>query len=96
LNPGVSGAAPLPYWRLSFWYFSYFAFIGAFSPYFSLYLQDLGHSAWDISILLSLMQTMRLAAPNLWGWLADRYGSKAIMVRGSALCSLVRCAGLWL
>lgn len=96
LNPGVSGAAPLPYWRLSFWYFSYFAFIGAFSPYFSLYLQDLGHSAWDISILLSLMQTMRLAAPNLWGWLADRYGSKAIMVRGSALCSLVAFAGLWL
>ncbi|MBI5921478.1 MAG: MFS transporter [Betaproteobacteria bacterium] len=86
----------LPYWRLSFWYFSYFAFIGAFSPYFSLYLQHLGHSAWDISILLSLMQVMRLAAPNLWGWLADRYGSKTRMVCGSAACSLVAFCGLWL
>ncbi|MCX7170145.1 MAG: MFS transporter [Proteobacteria bacterium] len=78
-----------PYWRLSAWYFSYFAFIGAFSPYFSLYLQGLGHSAWDISILLSLMQVMRLAAPNLWGWLADRCGSKTSMVRISAAGSLI-------
>ena len=63
-----------PYWRLSAWYFCYFAFVGVFSPYFGLYLQGLGHSAWDISVLLSLMQVMRLLAPNLWGWLADRDG----------------------
>lgn len=78
----------VPYWRLSAYYFFYFAFIGAFSPYFSLYLKSLDFSAWDIGVLLSLMQVMRLLAPNLWGWLADRLGSKMPIVRAAALMSI--------
>ncbi|MBM3390793.1 MAG: MFS transporter [Betaproteobacteria bacterium] len=79
----------VPYWRLSAYYFFYFAFIGAFSPYFTLYLQSLRFSAWDIGVLMSLMQVMRLLAPNLWGWLADRIGAKTPIVRGAALMSLL-------
>lgn len=78
----------VPYWRLSAYYFFYFAFIGAFSPYFTLYLQSLQFPAWDIGVLMSLMQVMRLLAPNLWGWLADRLGAKTPIVRGAALMSL--------
>lgn len=78
----------LPYWRLSAYYFFYFAFIGAFSPYFSLYLKSLEFSAWDIGVLMSLMQVMRLLAPNLWGWLADRLGAKTPIVRGAAAMSI--------
>jgi PPP family 3-phenylpropionic acid transporter len=78
----------LPYWRLSGYYFFYFAFIGAFSPYFTLYLQSLAFSATDIAILMSLMQVMRIVAPNLWGWLAERLGVRAPIVRGAALASL--------
>ncbi len=77
-----------PYWRLSAWYFFYFAFIGAFAPYFTLYLHSLGQSAFAIGVLMSLMQVMRLVAPNLWGWLADRLGHKVAIVRLSALLSL--------
>jgi PPP family 3-phenylpropionic acid transporter len=77
-----------PYWRLSAWYFFYFAFIGAFAPYFTLYLQSLGQSAFAIGVLMSLMQVMRVLAPNLWGWLADRLGHKVAIVRLSALLSL--------
>lgn len=86
----------MPYWRLSAWYFSYFAFIGAFSPYFALYLLSLGHSAWQISILLSLMQLMRLVAPNLWGYLAERTGSMTPVVRATALLCLLAFATLFL
>mgnify|MGYP000166749854 CR=1 FL=1 len=32
----------IPYWRLSGYYFFYFAFVGAFSPYFGLYLLAMG------------------------------------------------------
>lgn len=78
----------VPYLRLSAYYFFYFAFIGAFSPYFTLYLKSLQFSAWDIGVLMSLMQVMRLLAPNLWGWLADRLGAKTPIVRGAALMSL--------
>ena len=61
----------LPYWRLSGYYFFYFAFNGAFMPYFGLYLLSLGFSAWDIGLLMSMMQVMRLIGPSLWGGLAD-------------------------
>ena len=82
----------LPYWRLSGYYFFYFAFIGAFSPYFGLYLQSLGFSAWDIGLLMSQMQLMRLFAPYLWGALADRLGRRLAVVRLAGILSLLGCA----
>ncbi len=85
----------LPYWRLSAWYFYYFAFIGAFSPYFGLYLQSLKFSAWDISVLLSLVQVMRLIAPNLWSALAERFGRKITLVRWTAAMGVVVFAGFF-
>ena len=41
-----------PLGRLGVWYFFYFAFVGAFAPYFTLYLQDVGLSAWEIGVLI--------------------------------------------
>jgi len=78
----------LPYWRLSGYYFFYFAFIGAFSPYFGLYLESLSFSAWDIGLLMSQMQLMRVCAPYLWGALADRLRRRIAVVRLAALLSL--------
>ncbi|NTV11526.1 MAG: MFS transporter, partial [Zoogloea sp.] len=78
----------IPYWRLSGYYFFYFAFVGAFSPYFSLYLQSIGISAAQIAALMSLMSLMRILAPNLWGWLADRLGARAPIIRLSGLLSI--------
>ncbi|MEF8721718.1 MFS transporter [Candidatus Accumulibacter phosphatis] len=79
----------LPYWRLSGYYFFYFAFIGAFSPYFGLYLKSLSFSAWDIGLLMSQMQLMRLFAPYLWGALADRLGQRVAIVRLAGVLSLI-------
>lgn len=80
---------PLPYWRLSGYYFFYFAFVGAFSPYFGLYLQSLSFSAWDIGLLMSQMQLMRLLGPNVWGWLADRGTKRIPIVRLAGAVSLL-------
>ena len=71
----------VPYWRLSAYYFAYFAFLGVFSPYFALYLRDLGLSAWDIGLLMSQMQLMRLFGPYCWEELADRLGRRLGIVR---------------
>ena len=79
----------LPYWRLSGYYFFYFAFNGAFLPFFGLYLQSIHFSAWDIGLLMSLMQVMRLFGPSLWGWLADRSQRRAPIVRLAGLLSLL-------
>ncbi|MBS0354197.1 MAG: MFS transporter [Proteobacteria bacterium] len=86
----------IPYWRLSGYYFFYFAFVGAFSPYFGLYLQSVGSSAAEIAVLMSLMSVMRTLAPTLWGWLADRFGTRAPIVRLSAVLSVLGFSGFLL
>jgi PPP family 3-phenylpropionic acid transporter len=87
---------PLPYWRLSLYYFFYFAFIGVFSPYFTLYLQGISLSAADIALLMSQMQLMRLLAPTFWGWLADKRGRQVDIIRLSAVCACVGFTGFFL
>lgn len=79
----------IPYWRLSGFYFFYFAFIGIFLPYFGLYLKSLSFTAWDISVLMSQMQLMRLFGPYLWGTLADRIGQWVPIVRLACLLALL-------
>ena len=71
----------VPYWRLSGFYFAYFAYVGAFSPYFSLYLQHLGLGAFAISVLLALQQMMRMLGPNFWGRMADAGGARLALLR---------------
>jgi PPP family 3-phenylpropionic acid transporter len=85
----------LPYWRLSAYYFFYFAFIGAFWPYFSLYLKSLDFSAWDIGVLMSLLQVMRVVAPNVWGWLAERLGARMPIVRFASAASVAGFLGFF-
>jgi PPP family 3-phenylpropionic acid transporter len=84
-----------PYWRLSAYYFAYFAFLGVFTPYFTLYLQSLAFSAWDIGLLMSQMQLMRLVGPYFWGGLADRLGQRLQIVRLTGLVALLVFAALF-
>jgi PPP family 3-phenylpropionic acid transporter len=85
---------PIPYWRLSAVYFFYFVFVGAFSPFFSLYLQALEFSAADIGLLLSLTQFTRVFGPGLWGAVADRMGRRIRAVRTCAAMAVVLSTGL--
>ena len=89
------GLKPLPYWPLSGFYFSYFSFLGAFTPYWSLYLKSLDFSALQIGILMSVLQVMRIFAPNLWGWQADRSGKRLAVVRIAAFMSVVAYVGVF-
>ena len=94
--PFLFSGPGLPYWRLSGYYFFYFAFIGAFSPYFGLYLQSLSLSAWDIGLLMSQMQLMRLFGPYVWGTLADRASRRVPIVRLAAIASLIGFSAFFL
>lgn len=78
--------------RLAFWYFCYFAFVGAFAPYFALYLAELGQSAWQIAVLMTTPQVMRLVAPTFWGWLGERHRRPTRLVIGSAFSTLAAFA----
>ena len=85
----------VPYWRLSAFYFAYFAQVGAAAPYFSLYLVSLGLSAAQIGVLLSLGQLMRVVGPNFWGWIADRSGQRVRMIGITLACGSVCFAGFF-
>ena len=64
--------AKAPAFRLSSFYFAYYAALGAFNPYWSLYLKEHGQDAAAISILMSLWYATRILAPSIWGSLSAR------------------------
>jgi PPP family 3-phenylpropionic acid transporter len=74
-------------------YFWYFAFVGLFAPYFGLFLQSLGQGAFEIGVLLSLMQVARVLAPHGWAVLADRLGHRVRLLRLTLAMSAVCAAG---
>lgn len=86
----------LPYWRLSGFYFAYFGFVGAFTPFWTLYLKSLSFSAFQIAILMSLFQVARSFSPSLWGWVADRRGHRVPIIQWLAGASLVAYLGVFL
>ncbi len=69
------------HFNLSRFYFIYYFFVGAFVPYWGLYLQSEQFSAADIGILMSLFQISRIFAPNFWGWLADHTAKRTIWIK---------------
>jgi PPP family 3-phenylpropionic acid transporter len=84
--------SPLPYWRLSGFYFFYFALLGSTAPFLALYFDHLGFSAARIGELVAIPMVMRCLAPNLWGWLGDVTGRRLLIVRIGALCTLASFA----
>jgi PPP family 3-phenylpropionic acid transporter len=85
----------LPYWRLSGFYFFHFAFIGAFSPYWGLYLKSLSFNAFQIGVLMSLLHVTRIFAPTVWGLLADHTGKRMLIVQLAAITGLVSYCGVF-
>jgi len=83
------------YWRLSGFYFFYFAALGALVPYWGLYLKALGFSAVDIGELVAIIMATKVIAPNVWGWIADHTGRKMTIIRAASLSAAVAFAGVF-
>lgn len=86
----------VPYWRLSGFYFFYFAVLGALVPYWSLYLKGLGFTAVQIGLLAAIIQSTKMIVPNFWAWLADRSGQQVPIIRAGSLMATVFFCGLFL
>ncbi len=85
----------MPYWRLSGFYFFYFATLGALIPYWGLYLQSLGFSAAAIGSMIAVIMATKIVSPNIWGWVADHTGKRMMVVRLGGLLSLLAFAGVF-
>lgn len=66
--------------RLAAFYFTFFAYGGAYVAYFPLYLASRGLSPVEIAWVLALPPLARIFAPAAWGWLADRTGAHRAIV----------------
>ena len=86
----------VPYWRLSSFYFFYFALLGCISPYWGLFLDGRGYSAQEIGELMALFGLVRIIAPNIWGALGDYSGRRMALLRlGCAMCALIFINIFW-
>ena len=83
------------HWRIAGFYFFYYAFVGMFAPYWSLYLKSIDFDAIDIAILMSIQPVMRMVAPNIWGWLADHSGKRLLVVQVAASLSALFYLGVF-
>ena len=79
----------MPYWRLSNFYFFYFAVLGTLVPYWGLYLQSLGYDALAIGQLVAIPMATKIIAPNVWGWIGDHYGHRMKIVRIASFASML-------
>ncbi len=85
----------VPYWRLSGFYFFYFASLGAFLPYWGLYLQAEGFNARAIGELMAIIMATKIVAPYLWGWIADHTGRGMLIIRLAAVACVITYAGVF-
>jgi len=85
----------MPYWRLSSFYFFYFASIGALIPFWGLYLKDRGFAPLAIGELMAVLMATKIIAPNLWGWIADHKGARLPIIRLATLVSPLVFAGVF-
>lgn len=87
---------PVPYFRLSFFYFAYFAALGAFVPYWTVYLHTAkGFSPIQIGELMAVFMATKVVAPFLWGWLADHSGQRLRIIRLASLLGVMCFIGVY-
>jgi PPP family 3-phenylpropionic acid transporter len=73
------------YWRLSSFYFCYFALLGAWAPFWGPYLQDQGFNSVDIGYLAAIIYITKVFSPSIWSYLADKSGQHLHIVRLGSL-----------
>ena len=83
----------VPYWRLSGFYFFYFATLGGFLPFWSLFLEETGFQPLEIGELSALLAATKIFAPNLWGWIADLSGKSLRVIRIASFLATCLFAG---
>ncbi|MCR8922567.1 MFS transporter [Dasania sp. GY-MA-18] len=93
----MSAAMPsVPYWRLSSFYCFYFALLGAWLPFWPLYLQAHNFNATDIGYLAGIIMGTKIFAPNLWGWLCRHQRKPISAVRLGAFLACLCFAFIFL
>jgi len=80
-----------PTLALSAYWFLYFAGLGVFFPFYTLYLRDdAGLSGTEVGVVMATLPLVGMVAQPLWGQLADRSGARSTLL---ALLTLATAFG---
>ena len=83
------------YPRLSSFYFFFFATLGAFVPYWSVYLQSLNFNAAEIGELMAIVMASKLVAPYFLGWLSDHTQKSLTLIKAALFFSIMTFSGVF-
>lgn len=92
----MDAPTPIPYGRLSSFYFFYFALIGVILPFWPLYLKELGFGPDKIGYIAGVMMATKIIAPSIWGYLTDRTGRRMAIIRLGSLMAFAIFLALFL
>lgn len=87
---------PSTYFRLSLFYFFFFAALGAFVPYWSLYLKSEGFSAAEIGELMAIVMASKILAPYFLAWLADHFQQRLKIIQISLVLTVIVFSGVFI
>ncbi len=91
----LSPRDPVPVTRLSSFYLFYYAALGAFTPYWSLFLTARGMSVTAISVMMGIWYATRIVAPTTWTSIAAASSRPIRWLRvGTVLTLITFCAFL--
>ncbi len=93
MSPATS---TVPVARLSSFYLAYYAALGAFTPYWSLFLASRGMSVTAISVMMSLWYATRVVAPSIWTSAAARSPNPIRWLRAGCILTLLTFAAFLL
>ncbi len=85
---------PIPYWRLSGFYFFFFASLGALLPFWGIYLDRLGYNAEQIGTVFAALMATKIISPNIWGWVADHTNRHVYVIRVAAFMAFFMFVGV--
>ena len=77
------------YINLSSFYFFYFSALGAFLPFWPLYLNYKSFTPYEIGVITGTMIGTKIIAPNVWGWIADKTGLRHRVIQLGALSCFI-------
>lgn len=74
---------------------AYFAHLAVINTYLSLWLKEIGYGVALIGLVASIQSFSRLVAPYAWGYLGDRSGERAKLLRIATALALLGSLGFF-
>jgi PPP family 3-phenylpropionic acid transporter len=86
---------PVQAFSFALFLFCYYAHAGTWSTYATLFFADKGMTVAQIGVLMSMIQVLRIVGPNVWGYVADHYDRRVLVLRMAGCAALIGFSGFF-